>query len=376
MKGSLKIGRIFGIPIYINYTWLIIFAVITIVLATSYFPNYAANSLSSWSTITSWALGICTSILFFASLLVHELAHSYICIKKGIPVKSITLFVFGGVARISREAEKPSSELLMALAGPLASITLSGIFLGLHWLMGSTNGPLASMTYYLFYVNMALAIFNMIPGYPLDGGRVFRSIVWMITGNFKKATRVASVVGKAIGYLFIAGGLFIVVYWMQWEGMWLVFIGWFLNIAASSSYRQAELHDSLGGIKASDILIRDYLSISPALTLKQVHIYIMHTGRLFFLVTDKDAFLGSVSPDNFKSIPQELWETTRVGQVMTHAQEMQLIHKEDDAVNILEKMDDAGASRMVVVDGHNGILGLITRDNLMRFAQVRSELGT
>jgi len=373
MKGSLKIGKIFGIPIWINYTWLIIFAFITIVLSMDFFPRYGTN----WSQVIYWALGISTSILFFASLLVHELAHSYVCVKKGIPVKSITLFIFGGVARISKEAEKPTSELMMAAAGPLASVALSALFLGIHRFTLGTIEPIAAMSYYLFIVNAMLAVFNMIPGYPLDGGRVFRSILWMITGNFKKATRIALVTGKTIGYLFIAGGVFTILYWTEWvSGMWIAFIGWFLTVAASGSYRQAELRDSLGGMKASDIMIRDYLSISPALTLKQVHVYVMHTGRLFFLVTDKDALLGSMTLENFKSVPQELWETTTVGHVMTPAEEMQLIHQEEDAVGVLEKMDDVGISRVVVVDGEEGILGLITRDNLIRFAQVRSEFGT
>jgi CBS domain-containing protein len=199
----------------------------------------------------------------------------------------------------------------------------------------------------------------------------------MISGNYKKATRVASIAGRIIGYTFIAGGAFIIISYGVWTtGISLAFIGWFLNVAAAGSYRYAELRDSLGGIMVSDIMICDYQSISPALTLKQVHVYIMHTGRLFFLVTDKGALLGSISLENFKSVPQEFWETTKVGQVMTLADEMHLIHLKDNAVNILEKMDDAGASRMVVVDDDNGILGLITRDNLMRFAQVRSELGT
>ena len=373
MRGSVRIGRIFGIPIFINYTWFIIFAFITVVLSVNYFPKYGEN----WIPLVYWALGICTSILFFISLLIHELAHSFVCTKKGIPVKSITLFIFGGVAHISREAEKPTSELMMALAGPLASVALSAIFYGIHRLTVGSIEPIAAMTGYLALINLILAIFNMIPGYPLDGGRVFRSLFWMITGNYRKATRVASITGRIIGYIFITGGVFITIRYSLWTmGMSLAFVGWFLNVAASGSYRHAELRDSLGGIMASDIMIRDYLSISPALTLKQVHVYIMHTGRLFFLVTDKDSLLGSMALDNFKSVPQELWETTKVGQVMTPAEEMHLIHLEDDAVNILEKMDDAGASRMVVVDGDNGILGLITRDNLMRFAQVRSELGT
>ncbi|MFC1998212.1 site-2 protease family protein [Chloroflexota bacterium] len=373
MKGSIRIGKIFGIPIFINYTWFIIFAFITVILSINYFPSYGAN----WNPVIYWALGICTSILFFASLLLHELAHSYVCIKKGIPVKSVTLFIFGGVAHISREAKKPSSELLMALAGPLASLALSAIYGAIWWFTRNTFEPISVMTGYLALINLILAVFNMIPGYPLDGGRVFRSILWMITGNFRKATRVAFIIGRAIGFLFIAGGAFIMFYWNEWiTGMWLAFIGFFLSNAATGSYRRIELRDSLGGIKAADIMIRDYLSISAVLTLKQVHVYVMHTGRLFFLVTDKDSLLGSMALENFKRVSQELWDTTTVSQVMTPANEMQLIHQEDDAVGILETMDDAGTNRMVVVDGDNGILGLITRDNLMRFAQVRSELGT
>ncbi len=373
MKGSLKIGSIFGIPIWINYTWLIIFFFIAFMLAVSYFPTDERN----WGTLTYWALGIGTSVLFFVSLLVHELAHSFICIKKGIPVKSITLFIFGGVAKISREADKPEAELMMALAGPLASLALSAIFWGLHLLLLGINEPLAVMANYLFRVNLVLAIFNMIPGYPLDGGRVFRSILWMINRNYKRATRIAAITGRIIGYLFVAAGVFIIIYLGWWvNGMWFAFIGWFLSSAAAGSYRQLEIRDSLGGITAADVMIRDYLSISPSLTVRQLHVYVMHTGQLFFLVTEKGSLMGSISADSFKAVPEQMWDVTTVHQIMTPAEQMQLIQIDDDAIGILEKMDDVGTSRAVVVDRNNGILGLITRDHMIRFAQVRSELGT
>ncbi|MBT3363543.1 MAG: site-2 protease family protein [Chloroflexi bacterium] len=372
MKGSIKIGRILGIPIYINYTWLFVFAFITYMLAVDVFPSDERN----FSQLTYWLLGICTSLLFFASLLLHELAHSFVCLKNGIPVKSITLFIFGGVARIAKEAEKPSLEFLMAAAGPFASIALSAIFGSIWWFTRGVYDPLSSMTGYLAIINLGLAIFNLVPGYPLDGGRIFRSIVWLITGDHQKATRIASQTGKAIGYLFIAGGVFIIVRYNMWEGLWIAFVGWFLTMAAAGTSRQATIKQSLGGIKAGDVMVSDYISISSVLTLKQVHVYIAHTGKLFFLVTDHERLLGSISVENFARVPQQEWDSTTVGQIMTPVNDMQLLNTEDDALGILEKMDEVDDNRMVVVDGHNGILGLITRDSLLRFALSRRQMAT
>jgi CBS-domain-containing membrane protein len=199
----------------------------------------------------------------------------------------------------------------------------------------------------------------------------------MINKNYKKATRIAAITGRIIGYLFVAVGVFIIIYFGWWvNGMWFAFIGWFLSSAAAGSYRQLEIRDSLGGITAGDVMIRDYLSIAPSLTLRQLHVYVMHTGQLFFLVTEKGSLMGSVSADSFKTVPEQMWDVTTARQVMTPAEQMQLIQIDDDAIGILEKMDDVGTSRAVVVDRNNGILGLITRDNMLRFAQVRSELGT
>jgi len=249
VKGSLRIGRILGIPILINYTWFAIFVFMIITLALYYFPHY----YPSWGQATYWGLGIATSLLFFASLVVHELAHSIVCIRNGIPVKSITLFIFGGVARISREAPRPTAELVMAMAGPLASVAIAAFFGGIWWLTRNTIEPVAAMASYLGLINAILAAFNMIPGYPLDGGRVFRSVMWWTIGNYKKATYIASLTGRGIGYLFIVGGIFVMFYFGYLvNGLWFAFIGWFLNNAALGSYRQAAMREALRDFTAGD----------------------------------------------------------------------------------------------------------------------------
>jgi len=377
MRGSMRIGKILGIPIWINYTWFIIFIFIVTTLALYYFPWYYPSSApGSWSPLTYWGLGVATSLLFFASLIVHELAHSIVCVRNGIPVKSITLFIFGGIARISREATRPTTELAMAAAGPLASVAIAALFGGIWWLTRDTVEPLAAMAYYLALINAILAAFNMIPGYPLDGGRMFRSIMWWKTGNYKKATHIASITGRGIGYLFIVGGIFIMFYFGLWiNGLWFAFIGWFLNNAASGGYRQALLREALQGFTARDLMIRDCPTVPPELTLRElVQAHILYTGRLFFLVSDHGRLMGSLTLQSIKAVPQERWDYTTVGQAMTPVKEMKLVHPADEAVSVLERMNEEDIEQLPVVDGER-VVGLITRDSLLHFIRIRSELG-
>ena len=234
MRGSISLGKIFGIPLRLHYTWFIIFALVTASLVL-YFPgDYPAGHYPIEQRII---LGILTSALFFASIVAHELAHSILAIRNNIPVKEITLFVFGGVSQITKEATQPKTELLIAIVGPLASLAVGGIFYVLHLLAGESL--LANFMWWLAIINVILAVFNLIPGFPLDGGRVFRAIVWQRTHNYHKATSIATKVGRGIAYSFIVGGITIIFVYHSWfNGLWLIFIGWFLHDAARASYQQ------------------------------------------------------------------------------------------------------------------------------------------
>jgi len=235
---AFNLGKLFGIQFRLHFTWFIIFILVTVFLV---YPDY-----SQW---LCWIIGIITSLLFFASVVAHELAHSLVGRANGITIESITLFIFGGVAQMSREVTRADAELKMAAAGPICSLIIGGLF-GLIWLF--TQGiiqPIAAIAQWLAVMNGILAAFNLIPGFPLDGGRVFRSLLWRFTGNYSRSTRIATRMGQGIGYLFILGGISIIFlhpFGLSWfDGIWFAFIGWFLESAASMSYRQLRWQEAL-----------------------------------------------------------------------------------------------------------------------------------
>ena len=370
MRTSFVIGRIFGIPIGINYSWFIIFIIVTASLALFYFPeNYP-----EWSVETYWAIGLVTSLLFFGSVLAHELSHSVVSIRSGIPVKSITLFIFGGVAQISREAAKPSAELLMAAAGPLSSLGIALFFAIIWFLSAGFSEPVAALAEWLMIINVSLALFNLIPGFPLDGGRVLRAILWAVT-DYRKATRIAALSGQGIAYLFIVVGI-LVMFWGYWiNGLWIAFIGWFLENAASGSYRQARLVEALQGFTARDIMSTDCPLVSGNLSLKElVNNYIMATGQRCFLVGDVEGLGGIVTLHNIKAVPQERWEGTTVAQAMTPAHSLTVVGPNEPAASVLEKMTGEDINQVPVVEGGK-VIGMVRRDSLLQFIRTRSELG-
>ncbi len=244
MRSVFNLGKLFVIQFRLHFSWFIIFILVTVLLV---YPDY-----SQW---LYWIIGIITSLLFFASVVAHELAHSLVGRANGIPIENITLFIFGGVAHMTEEATRPGAELKMAAAGPICSLVIGGLF-GLLWLF-VPNMPeaIAIMILWLAIMNGVLAAFNLIPGFPLDGGRVFRSLLWRFTGSYSRSTRIASRVGQGIGYLFILGGILIIFlrpFDLSWfDGIWTVFIGWFLESAASASYRQIRWQETLQSLTAS-----------------------------------------------------------------------------------------------------------------------------
>ncbi len=254
-----NLGELFGIQFRLHFTWFIVFILVTVFLV---YPDY-----SQW---LYWVIGIITSLLFFASVVAHELAHSLVGRANGIPIKSITLFIFGGVAQMTREATRPGAELKMAAAGPLCSLVIGGLF-GLLWLFTpNMPQPIAVMILWLAVMNGVLAVFNLIPGFPLDGGRVFRSLLWHFTGNYSRSTRIATRVGQGIGYLFILGGISIIFlhpFGLSWfDGIWISFIGWFLENAASVSYRQIRLQEAPHGFIASETTPTEWPVVPPDTT--------------------------------------------------------------------------------------------------------------
>jgi Zn-dependent protease len=367
----LKVGKIFGIPVGINYTWFIVFALVTLSLATGYFPSRYEN----WTMAGYFGVGLLTSILFFGSVLVHELAHSVVALAWGIPVKGITLFIFGGVANIGREPERPLAEFLIAIAGPLASLLLAlgfaVLWLGGEWL---NFAPLAGLGLYLGTVNLGLALFNLIPGFPLDGGRVFRSAVWAVTGDMTRATRWAARTGRVVAVGMIVGGGIMLLMGNWSSGLWLAFIGWFLDNAASQSAQQAWIREALKGYTAGDFS-SGCRSIDSNMPLDWVvRDYVLPRGENCFVVTDEQAAQGVATLSQIKGVPRQRWGWTPVRQIMTPLSSLTPIMAGETAYSALERMVSEGQSLLPVVDGSR-FIGLVRQENLLRFAQTRSSLG-
>lgn len=369
MGRSIQLGRIFGIPFRLDYSWFLIFIFITVILSLFYFPE-------AWPSAARWAIAIVTSLLFFASVLAHELAHSLVGMRGGIPVKSITLFFFGGVAHIGKEASRPITELKMAAAGPLCSIALSALFYGISWASSGFNEYLAALTWWLFMINGILAVFNMIPGFPLDGGRVLRSIVWLVTGDYMRATRIATMAGYGVSYLFVLGGIFAIFFLRGWviNGLWFIFIGFFLNSAVRMTYRQTKLRDSLKGFSAQDVMTSDLPFVPQNLTVRElVQRHLLTTSSQCFLVTDGQMVRGLLTLYQIKRLPQESWDITTTGQAMTPVEDLKVVRPSDDALGILERMDEENLDQVSVIR-EGRVIGIILRDNLIRFAQRLREL--
>jgi len=371
MTSSFKLGRIFGIPIAVNYTWFIIFVMITLSLATYYFPS----RYPYWGSSLYWALGILTSLLFFASVLIHELAHSLVSKAQGIPVHRITLFLFGGVASIAREAASPLGEFIMALAGPVSSLIVAFGF-GVLWIVGRIlSEPLAALAGYLALINLSLALFNLIPGFPLDGGRLLRSFIWGVTGNYRRATEVAINLGRVVALLFILGGLGWAVSGHWADGLWLAFIGWFLENAATQSYRQMVTREALRGVTVGELMSRECPLVPPSISLEQlVYDYILPRSLRCFFVSEGDEMRGLVTMHHIKGIPREKWAVVTVESVMTPIRLLTKARVNDDALEILEKMDEEDINQMPVMEGDR-LVGLIRRDHLLHFIRTRLELG-
>jgi len=363
--GGFNLGKIFGIQVRLHYTWFVIFFLVTFSLVH---PN--------WSQWSSWVIGIIASLLFFASVLAHELAHSLVGRANGIPVKSITLFIFGGVAQMGREATKASAELKMAAAGPACSLAI-GVLFGLIWFfIRDTGSSVAEMAGWLALINVALAAFNLIPGFPLDGGRVFRSIMWRFSGDYQRSTQIATRLGQGVAYAFILGGILIMFLLHDWlSGLWIVLIGWFLQGTASMSYRQAQWREALHGLTASQLMTSDYIVVPPTISVKElVQEHVLPKGRHLFLVIEGERLKGILTMRNIKSVPQVKWDTTRVEQIMVPSSRLKIASPEQDALSVAEQMEESEINQMPVAS-EGRVVGLVTRDNLLRFLRTRAELG-
>ena len=369
-KSAIQLGRIFGIPIGLDYSWFLIFALLTWSLATSYYPTEFKN----WPVAQYWIVGAATVILMFACVLLHELGHSVVAMRYKIPIRSITLFIFGGVAQIGAEPPSAMSEFWIAIAGPITSFALALIF-GLLQYVVNGLAPLLALAQYLAYINASLGLFNLIPGFPLDGGRVFRAIIWGTTHSLRRATHIAANVGRFIAYIFILVGVWLMFSGNFGDGLWIAFIGWFLETAASSQLRQQTIHDLLDGHHVADTMRRDYTSILPNTTLDRlINQHILGNGQRSLVVKQDDRVVGLLTLHNIKAIPSSDWLTTTAAQVMIPFAKMKWIRPEAELVDALGEMDRDGVNQLPVMVGDQ-IQGVLGRDDVISLFRTLGEFG-
>jgi Zn-dependent protease/CBS domain-containing protein len=370
-KSAISLGNIMGIPIGLDYSWFLIFGLLTWSLATSYYPAEFKN----WTMAQYWIVGAVTVILMFVSVVLHELGHSVVAMRYKIPVRSITLFIFGGVAQIGAEPPSAIAEFWIALAGPVTSFALA-VFFGLLQPVVGALAPVLALAKYLAYINGSLALFNLIPGFPLDGGRVFRAIVWGSTHSLHRATLIAATLGRFIAYLFIILGVWQMFTGHFGNGLWIAFIGWFLESAATSQIRQQTIHDLLAGHHVSDIMRRNYTIVSPGTSLEQlVNEHILGSARRSLIVGQGEKVLGLLTLHNFKKILRSDWPFTTAAQAMIPVEQMKRIRPDAELASALEGMDKDGVSQLpVMVDDQ--IQGVLGRDDVIGLLRTLNEFKT
>jgi Zn-dependent protease/predicted transcriptional regulator len=371
-QGALHIWSIRGIPIRIHFTWLLIFGLLSWSLASGYFPSHYPDL----PVAAYWLKGIIAALFLFGSILVHELMHAITAQKLQVPIAGITLFALGGVAEMQEEPPSPGAEFKIAIVGPLASLVLAGVFWGL-WQALATEGDAVTgtaMAVYLVNLNVMVAIFNMLPAFPLDGGRVLRSIIWRITGNLPRATYWATRVGRGFAYLLILLGALALFAGAGFQGVWLAVIGLFLFQGAQAGYMHVLFKEALAGVAVRDILVQDVVTVPPDLSVTQViERYFLVHGYGGFPVVENGRVLGVVSLSEIKQVPSEERHRRSVREVMTPLEARLTLAPDEDMAVAFQRMTQEGLGRMVVMErGH--MVGLLTKTGLSRFLQIRLEL--
>jgi len=384
MRGSWRVGRIAGIEVGIHYTWLLALFIFTWLLGQGFSTTYPG-----WYSYYYWIAGFLATFTLFISVLIHELAHSLVARSRGLSVSSITLFILGGVSNLAEEPENPGVEFAMAIVGPLSSIALGFIFWIIWYLITKTwvlpvfsvNIPASKQTMglaivgFLAYTNIILAIFNLLPGFPLDGGRVFRSIIWRTTGNLYRATNIASIVGRVFGWGFIALGVVLAIFTQFGflNGLWFVFVGWFLNSAADNSRSEVTLREHLTGVLVEKVMEKDVESVRPDTMIDYlVQTIFIQKRKRAVPVVDGDNLVGVVTISDIKGLPQEKWPITPVLQVM-HRAPIHALKPEDD-LNTAMKLIAQYDLNQVPVLNQGKLVGMLTRADVINYLQLSQEL--
>jgi Zn-dependent protease len=374
MRRGFDLFSIGGIRISIHYTWFVILGLVIWSLAVEHFPQ----AYPAFSKVTIWLVSIVAALFLFISVLLHELSHSFVANRMGLGIRGITLFIFGGIAQLGKEPEDPNTELKVAIAGPACSVGLAAIFFVLYLVLLTEFGrtPLVAVLEYLWYVNAALAAFNLVPGFPLDGGRVLRAIIWKRNRDVRKATRIASLVGRGFAIFLILMGLFEIFVTRNFGGIWLVLIGMFLQQAAEGSYQQVVVRRALSGLKVSQTMTTDVVSVGPDISLNElVESYFFRHKFSSFPVVDGTKLIGIVDVHQVKQVPRDEWQSLAVQDVMTPTSEEFVLHPDEDAADALTKMLKSGWGMLPVAEGDK-LVGILTRRDVMSLLKIKTDLGS
>jgi Zn-dependent protease/CBS domain-containing protein len=372
-RTNIRLFKVFGIPIELNITWFIVFALVAWSLVSLYFPtNYPGYSVTA-----HWVMGIVAALLLFTSVVLHELGHSYVAKTHGVPIRRITLFLFGGVSQLSKESADPVTEIKIAAAGPGVSFILMAVF-GMFYVLAARGQALAAaapVLKYLAYVNGILGAFNLIPGFPLDGGRLLRAGIWKATGDLRRSTYVATRVGGIVGIGFIALGFLSVFRGQFIYGLWMVMIGFFLRQAAEASYFQVVTEGALKGMKVEEVMKTDVVTVPATITIADlVDDYFFKYHYDCFPVADEGRLRGLVTLNEIKKVARDRWGATLVGDVMQRDLEALSVRPTEDVSAVLARVIRDRCGRLPVVEGDR-IVGIITRRDILEALKVISDLG-
>ena len=371
MKNNrVQLFQVYGIPIGLDPSWFLVFALITWALAISYFPA----EFKSWTQLQYWSVAAVTSILFFICVLLHELGHSLVALRYKLPVKSITMYIFGGISEITSEPTSASSEFVIAFSGPLTSFILAGIFY-LFELLFKSIVPIYAIAKYLAVINATLAVFNLIPGFPLDGGRVFRAIVWGITHNLRRATVIAGYLGHAIAFTFILLGVWLLFQGDWINGLWIAFIGWFLETAVVGQVQQQRIHNLLAGHTVDQVMTRACVNANVDETLQElVDEYVLARGQRCLVLMRGEEPTGLLTMHDIRQIPRDRWPNTKASEVMTPMERVKRTNPQMGLEQALEQMGKDGVNQMPVME--NGqIEGMLSREDIINYLHLLQKLG-
>ncbi len=369
MNNSLKVGRLFGIDIAIHISWLLVFALFSFTLSEGYFPA----EMPRLTKVEYWSLGIITTLLLFGSVLVHEFAHSLVAIKQGIPIKRITLFIFGGVAQLEREPDHPSAEFKITISGPVASFILAFIF-GMVYLILPPERGFTEAVNFLARVNFTVALINLVPAFPLDGGRLLRALIWWFKGNLLHATKIAVSIGSIFAIISMGLGFFLVFYYQWIWGLWYIFLGWMVYQAGQGSYSQLIFKQAFANVKVSDIMSDKVVFVPSNLHLDELVEKFFRYKFGAFPVIEGDRVLGLITVHQVKDVPRSEWSKVSAGDVMTPIDKCLCVGPDQEAVEVMMKLASEDTGRALVIQ-EGQLVGIISRTDMMRLINMHLILG-